>query len=470
MSLGRRKTERQAEFWVATQDLAGGPGHIFYDRLNQLLDEAGFDRFIEELCEPYYEPTGRASIPPGRYFRMLLVGYFEGIDSQRGIAWRCADSLSLRRFLFLELSDESPDHSSLTNTRNRLPAVIFEQVFAFVLSLARVRKLLQEGPLTVGVDSTTLEANAAMKAIIRKDSGEDWKAYLKRLMQEEGLIEDEDEPTDEDLRKFDQARAKQGKKHVSNEEWVSPVDPEARIIKLKDGRTHLGYKAEHVVDLDSELILSAAVLHGTDGDAQTLMPSLVSSQFHLVRSGSAAEIKEVAADKGYHANHALSDCQAWQVRTYIPERDSGRRRWIDKPEVVEQAFRGNRRRVRGAKGRRLQRRRSELVERSFAHVCETGGARRTWLRGLEKINKRYLLQAAARNLGVMMRRLFGLGTPRSLQGIDLEALLAEWCALWRTWRPYQTLQRLMSDLECPLVAAESLAPNFLPPKPNLAAA
>lgn len=132
MSLGRRKTERQAEFWVATGDLAGGPGHLFYDRLNRLLDQAGFDRFVEELCAPHYEQTGRRSIPPGRYFRMLLVGYFEGIDSQRGIAWRCADSLSLRRFLFLELHEESPDHSSLTNTRNRLPTVLFEQVFAFV--------------------------------------------------------------------------------------------------------------------------------------------------------------------------------------------------------------------------------------------------------------------------------------------------------------------------------------------------
>ena len=469
MSLGRRQQERQAEFWIATHDLAGGPGHVFYDRLNTLLDEAGFDRFVEGLCEPYYQETGRGSIPPGRYFRMLLVGYFEGIDSQRGIAWRCCDSLSLRRFLFLELNEASPDHSSLTNTRNRLPAELFEQVFAFVLNLARVKKLLTDGPLTVGVDATTLEANAAMKAILRKDTGEDWKAYLKRLMLAEGLITQDDRPTDEDLRKFDKQRAKQGKKQVSNDEWESPSDPDARIIKMKDGRTHLGYKAEHVVDLDSDLILSATVQHGTDGDAETLLPSIANAQANLVSSGSAATIKEVAADKGYHANQTLVDCTAAQVRTYIPERDIGERTWTDKSWEAEQAFRGNRRRVRGKKGRRLQRLRSEFVERSFAHVCETGGARRTWLRGLETINKRYVIQAAARNLGVVMRKLFGVGTPRSLQGLAVEAWLAEWLARWGTWAFSPSLGKLPELLGGQLVTLARSLPTFRPPPPKLAA-
>ena len=304
---------------------------------------------------------------------MLPVGYFEGIDSQRGTAWRCVDSLSLRRFLFLELAEASPDHSSLTNTRNRLPPEVFQQVFAFVLQLARVQKLLKEGPLTVGVDATTLEANAAMKSIVRKDTGEAWKGYLTRLMQEKGLIDEDDEPTEEDLRKFDKQRAKQGGKKVSNDEWESKTDADARIIPLKDGRTHLGYKAEHVVDLDSERILSARVQHGTDGDAQSLMPSLAQAQENLVRSGSEARIKEAVADKGYHANQTLVDGTEAQVRTYIPERDIGERVWVNKSWEEEQAFRNNRRRVRSPKGRRLQRLRSERVERSFAHVCDTGG-------------------------------------------------------------------------------------------------
>src|SRR5690606_12965325 len=223
--------------------LASVPKHVFYDKLNELLDEAGFDRFVEDLCEPFYAERGRDSIPPGRYFRMLFVGYFEELDSQRGIAWRCADSLSLRNFLFLEASQQSPDHSSLTRIRERLPLVVHEQVFAFVLEIARQKKLLRG--TQVGVDSTTLEANAAMKSIVRRDSGEDWREYLLALAEAEGV----EINNDEDLRRFDKHRKKQGQKKVSNAEWVSPIDEDSRIVKMKDGRTHLGYKAEHVVDL-----------------------------------------------------------------------------------------------------------------------------------------------------------------------------------------------------------------------------
>lgn len=412
MGMGRRQIDRQQEFWIASDALASVPQHIFYDKLNRLLDEAGFDQFVEELCEPFYSSIGRDSIPPGRYFRMLFVGYFEEIDSQRGIAWRCADSLSLRNFLFLGASVESPDHSSLTKIRQRLPLSVHEEVFAFVLDIARQKKLLVGKQ--VGVDATTLEANAAMKSIVRRDSGDDWKDYLRRLAEEAGV----EIHNDEDLRRFDKQRKKQGKKKVSNDEWVSASDPESRIIKLKDGRTHLGYKAEHVVDLESEYVLAATVYEGTDGDGQTLVPSLVAAQTNLIRAGSDAEIKEAAADKGYHANQTLVDCEQVSVRTYIPERETGKRRWSNKPPEMEAAFRNNRRRMRSDKGKRLQKKRSELVERSFAHVCETGGARRTWLRGKGKINKRYLIHVAARNLGLLMRDLFGIGKPRVLQGLS----------------------------------------------------
>ena len=410
MGMGRRQQDRQQEFWVATDALASVPQHIFYDKLNRLLDEAGFDEFVEELCEPFYSKIGRDSIPPGRYFRMLFVGYFEEIDSQRGIAWRCSDSLSLRNFLFLDASEESPDHSSLTRIRTRLPLFVHEQVFAFVLEIARQKKLVDGKQ--VGVDATTLEANAAMKSIVRRDSGEDWKEYLKKLAEEAGV----EINNDEDLRRFDKQRTKEGKKKVSNDEWVSPSDPESRIIKMKDGRTHLGYKAEHVVDLESEYVLAATVYEGTDGDSETLVPSLMVAQTNLIRAGSDDEIEEVAADKGYHANQSLVDCEQIGVRSYIPERETGKRRWTDKSPKMESAFRNNRRRVRRDKGKRLQRKRSELLERSFAHVCETGGARRTWLRGKLKINKRYLVHVAARNLGLLMRDLFGIGKPRVMQG------------------------------------------------------
>lgn len=393
MALGKREQSRQQEFWTPTASLSTGPGHVFYDKLNQVLAKAGFDSILEELCRPFYASTGRSSIPPGVYFRMLIIGYMEGIDSQRGIAWRCEDSLSLRRFLGIPPGKETPDHSSLTRIRDRLPLNIHEQVFGQVLSIIDEHGLLKLK--AVGVDSTTLEANAAMKTIVRKDSGEDWKAYLKRLMLEEGLIEQGDDPSDEDLRKFDKTRARQGKKKVSNTEWESPSDPDSRIVKMEDGRTHLGYKAEHVVDLDNEVILSARVHHGTDHDASTLMESVVNAQRNVILAGSPEEIAEVAADKGYHKNETITQATQLGLRTYIPEPNSrSDRMWTDKPEEVKQAVLNNRQRMSRDKGKDLQKQRSEKVERSFAHICETGGARRTWLRGIEKINKRYQIVAA----------------------------------------------------------------------------
>lgn len=415
MALGRRGLERQGELWVATQDLAVGSGHVFYERLNEVLVGADFDRFVEQLCEPHYAKQGRPGIPPGVYFRMLFVGYFEGIESQRGIAWRCADSLSLRTFLGVPLTQQTPDHSSLTRIAARLPEEVYEQVFVFVLELVDSQGLLKGK--TVAVDATLLEANAAMKSIIRKDTGEDWQAYLTRLMREEGILDEDEEPTDEDLRRFDKRRAKAGKKKVSNKEWESPTDEDARIIKMKDGRTHMGYKAEHVVDLESDVILSARVHHGTESDAQTLTGAVSEAQTNIVKADSEAEIQEVAADKGYHANETIKECDDLGLRTYIPEPDSPHgRTWTDKSDEVQTAVLNNRRRTKRDKGRQLQKLRSEKVERSFAHLCDSGGTRRCWLRGLTKINKRYRLAAAAHNLSLVMRQLFGIGQPRSLQG------------------------------------------------------
>ena len=419
MAMRRRDRERQGELWVASESLPAGPGHVFYERLNRLLADAGFDRFVEGLVEEYYAENGRPGIAPGVYFRMLFVGYFEGIDSQRGIAWRCADSLSLRSFLGLDLTETSPDHSSLTRIRDRYPIEVADEVFAFVLGMARERKLISG--TQVGVDATLLEANAAMKSIVRRDTDEDWKSYLRRLMAEDGLIEDDDEPTDEELRRFDRSRT--GKK-VTNEQWKSPVDDDARIVKMKDGRTHLGYKAEHTLDLESEFVLSATVQHGTEPDSQTLCDAVIDAQETLERAGSDVTIREVAADKGYHANAQLAGCDELGLRTYIPEPSSPRqRKWTDKCDEVVRAVTNNRRRMKRPKGNQLQKFRSERVERSFAHVCETGGARRTWLRGLEKINKRYSVTVAAHNLGLIMRSLFGTGKPRQFAALRILQLL-----------------------------------------------
>jgi transposase len=423
MAMGKRKQERQETLFITAEGLAHSPGHPFYRRLNELLAEAGFDRWIEDRCRRYYateEKRGQPSIPPGVYFRMLLVGYFEGIGSQRGIAWRCADSLSLRQFLGLPLEESTPDHSTLTNTRNRLPQEVFEEVFQFVLSIAAAKKLLSGK--TVGVDSTTLEANAAMKSIVRRDTGEDWKEYVARLMREDGTLEADCEPTDEEVRRYDKRRKN---KRVSNEEWVSSTDAESRVTQLKDGRTHLAYKAEHVVDLKSDLVLAAEIRKADEADTQTLADSVMEAQNNLKQAGSPAEIEEVAADKGYHAAHTLELSEAVGLRTYIPEpRRKHRLRWTDKPAEFQRSVYANRRRIKRAKSKHYQRLRSERCERTFAHVCDTGGMRRSWVQGVAKLAKRYLIAVAAHNLGRILRKLFGVGKPKALQGAGGLAALA----------------------------------------------
>jgi len=403
MAIGRR-TPKQDELFIPAAKVAAGPGHPFYTKLNAVLDEAGFDEFVEKLCEPYYKEGGRPGIPPGVYFRMLFIGYFEGLDSQRGIAWRCADSLGLRTFLGFRLTEETPVHASMTMIRQRLPESVFDQVFVFVLSLLEEKGLLRGK--TVAVDATTLEANAAMKSIVRKDTGQNWKEYLQGLAKAEGI----ENPTEEDLRRLDRGRKD---KKVSNAQWESPTDRDSRIAKMKDGRTHLAYKAEHAVELESEAIVAATVTFADKSDPQSGPVTLSLAEANLVLAGSATEIEEAVMDKGYHDNALLAGLAQRGVRTYIPERRQKGRCWTDKPIKQQEAYRANRRRVRGKKGRRLNRWRSERCERTFAHVCETGGGRRTWLRGQTNVSKAHTLKCAAYNLGVLLRKVWGMRKPRN---------------------------------------------------------
>jgi hypothetical protein len=377
---------------------------------------------------------------------MLLIGYFEGLDSQRGIAWRCADSNSLKSFLGYALTAATPDHSSLTNIRKRLPLEVHEEVFAFVLRIAQLKKLLK-GKL-VGVDATLLEANAALKSIVRKDTGEDYRQYLRRLAQEAGL----EDPSDDDLKKFDQKR--KGKK-LSNAEWQSTSEPDGRIMKMKDGRTHVTHKLEHALDLESAFLLATTLHPGDRGDPDSLPETLVAAQTNLIRAGSDVALRDVTTDSGYHKNQTLAWCEAWGLRPYMVEKDPTQlRTWTDKPVEQERAFRGNRRRVRGRRGKRLQRLRRTLCERSFAHTCETGAGRRSWLRGLVNVTKRYLIHGAAYNLGVLMRKLFGVGTPRSLQGAAA-VVCAELLAALRSLR--RRMERLAAH-----VSLESRRPDRTP--------
>ena len=437
MAMGRRKRERQDALFIASEDLPRSDGHPFYQRLNALLEEAGFDDFVEEACRPHYREggPGQPSIPPGVYFRMLMVGYFEGLSSQRGIGWRVRDSLSVRAFVGVALTERTPDHSSLTRIRDRLPMEVVDKVFAFALKLAADKKLLTAR--SVGVDSTMLEADAAMKSIVRREGGDDYRTYVRKLAAEA----DVDAGSDEAVRQFDRTR----KKSCSNEDWESKTDPHARIAKMKDGRTHMAYKAEHAVALDSEFMLAARVLTTAAGDASTITDTLMSAQIHLDAAatldprpdsrqktvaaiGRGLQIKETAADSGYHKLATIEELDSLGVRPYLPERrrprrgrDDGRHHWSDRPPGQERAYRLNKARMKRAKAKALHRRRGEVVERSFAHVCNSGGARRTWLKGLDKINRRYVITATARNLGLIMLKLFGVGKPRSLQhsgGLD----------------------------------------------------
>jgi len=460
MALGRRGG-RDEEMWVATTRLPKSPGHPFYERLNRVLGEAEFDRFVEERCEPYYASgQGRPSIPPGVYFRMMMVGYFEGIDSQRGIAWRCSDSLALREFLGLGLTERVADHSSLTVIRKRLALSVHEEAFAFVLKVLREKGILRGK--TVGIDATTLEANAAMKTIVRRDTGESWAKYIRRLAEEEGV----EDPSDEDARRMDRRR---DSKKVSNEDWESKSDPEARITKMKNGTTRLAYKAEHVIDLESEVILAATIHPGTRSDGETFFESVSRSQEMMVRAGIVPETEEVVADKGYSKAEALAECAEWGLRTYVPERkERQKRRWVRKPAEWKRAFHANRRRVRRSKGRRLQRLRSERNERSFAHVCGTGRQRRTYLRGRENVEKRYLITAAARNLGLLMRHLFGIGSPRSLQGLSRAVIGVAFALLYAIWRSLEAITDRLASFTTPerhFVSANhqlSITPKTMP--------
>src|SRR5918995_547335 len=408
MALGRQ-VERQADLMVGWAELPRSPGHAFYDRLQAVLVGAGFDRFAESACAPYYASgRGRPSLPPGRYFRMHLVGYFEGIASERGLEWRCADSLSLRDFLGLELRQRVPDHSWLSRTRARLPLEVHEEVFAWVLARLAERGLIKGE--RIGVDASTMEANAAMRSIRRRDTGESYRAMLTRMAEASGVAT----PTAAELKQFD--RERKGKQ-LSNAEWASRTDPEARITRMQDGRTRLAYKPEHAVDLDTEAIVAAAIPPADRGDTTTLDDTLEAATRGLDAAGCAPTIErpaELIADKGYHSRAVLKNLAGgpWQTRIAEPKPKEVQRWRGDL--AARRAVYGNRARLRSGVGQEAFALRAERVERSFALTLDRGGLRRTHLRGRENVQKRYFVHVAGYNLGLVMRQLIGAGTPKEL--------------------------------------------------------
>jgi transposase len=416
MSMGRRPKQRQESLWVEAKRLAKGPGHPFYGRLNEILAKHGFDSFAESVCREFYAAgLGQPSLAPPVYFRLMLIGYFEGIDSERGIAWRVADSLTLRDFLGYAVTEEPPDHSTISRNRRLLSLEAHQEVFTWVLQVLAKEQLLRGK--TLGIDATTLEANAALRSIVRRDTGESYEKFLTDLAKASGI----ETPTREDLARLDRKRPKKG----SNQDWKSPSDPDAKITKMKDGRTHLAHKAEHAVDMETGAVVAVTLQPADLGDCQSLEVTLeeamgvlsdIAEDESAAKGLSAEVLAEVVADKGYHSNAVLVDREALGIRTYVSEPKRGRRNWRGK-STEKKAVYSNRRRIRSRRGKQLMRLRGERVERSFAHCYETGAMRRTHLRGHLNILKRLLIHVAGFNLGLVMRSLFCMGKPRVLQGL-----------------------------------------------------
>jgi transposase len=425
MAMGtRKKRERQEPLWYGAE-LPAAPGHPFYTRLNEVLDKAGFDSFCEDSCAGFYHAKlGRPSLAPGLYFRIMMIGFFEGLDSERGIGWRLADSLTLRQFLSIGLDENTPDHVTISRTRRLIGGETHQLIFSWVLE-----RLAQDGLLrgkTIGVDSTTLEANAAMKSIVRRDTGENYNAYLKRLAEAEGV-----ESTDAAaLRRMDRKR----KKKTSNEDWESPSDGEAEITKLKDGRTALAYKAENAVDMETGAIVAVTTHGGAAADTATLKETVIEAGVAVAElltveppdgnyAVHAGGVEEVVADKGYHSNEVVVGLSELEVRTYIAEPERGARNWEGK-QTEKEAVYCNRRRIRGKHGKRMQRQRGEKIERNFAHQFDTGGMDRLYVRGIDNVHKKLLIQAAACNLALLMRSMYGAGKPKAAHDQAVEAVFA----------------------------------------------
>ena len=440
MAIGKRKQARQETLWIPTGQIAAPQAHPFYQRLNEILTQKEFDKFVEKLCAKFYAPKmGRPGLIPGIYFRLLMIGYFEGLDSERGIAWRTADSLALRTFLGLEITDAPPEHSTISRTRRLIDLETHQAVFTWVL-----QRIVDAGLLkgtTVGIDATTLEANAALRSIVRRDTGDSYQEFLTKLAKESGI----ETPTREDLARLDRKRAKKG----SNDDWTHPYDPDARITKMKDGRTHLAHKTENAVDLETGAVVGVTLQPADSGDTTTMIETLItaSEQVETVLPQSEG-IKEVVADKGYYSTERIADMDQIGLRSYVSEPKQRRRRWRGN-EQAQAAVYGNRRRIRGKRGKALLRRRGEFLERPFAHLYETGKMRRVYLRGRKNILKRILIHVSALNLGLIMRTAFGIGTPRTLQGRVPSFLSAASAKIFALYTEFKAMKYIFADYRIP---------------------
>ena len=419
MAMGRRKKRvRQEGLWTPTAALPVGASHPFYQRLNQILDEKKFDEYVEAICEDFYAgEVGRPGLSPGIYFRLLMVGYFEGIDSERGIAWRASDSLSIRSFVRIALDESVPDHSTISRTRRLMDVETHQAVFQWVLQVLAEKKLLKG--TTIGVDATTLEANAALRSIVRRDTGE----KLRRVPDAAGqrkrhrnaharaVSEAGSQASEEGIQRRLEASARSRRAHHQDEGWSHASGSQGRARGGHGDRSDCRRHAARGRRGDT------ATIQETVAEAGERITSIVADADNgeAVKQVSAEGPREVVTDKGYHSRAVVSELTEWGLRTYCSEPNRGRQKWQDL-RAEQAAVYANRRRIRGERGRRLLRQRGEKLERWNQHLYDRGGMRRVHLRGRENILKRLVVHSGAANLGLLMRKLFGKGTPRGLQG------------------------------------------------------
>ena len=419
----RKKTRDEAPtFWIATSDLPSTPADSFYQKLDAALRDCAFGDAVRRLAAPFYEMDarkgGQPGIDPEVYFKMLMVGFFENLTSERAIAARCADSLSIRAFLHYALVERTPHHSSFTVIRQRLASEVYDAVFALILRALRAKKLLKGKHLAI--DTSVLEANASLRSLEHRLTGERYRQYVKRLAAAAGV----DTADPRAVSTFD--RKRKGRK-TSNAEWQNPHDPDAKVGPDKKGVTRMLYKPEHVVDLETGAIVAVDLQFGDHADGHGLAERVLEAEARMnVAVGDAADVKRVqviVGDMGYCEATELSVLQAVGIRTAIadPVRN---RRWEKLPVAERRALRTAQRTTRSASGRALMRRRGEMCERSFVHVLDYGGARRTTLRGWENIRKRYVIQAACANLALLLRHETGVGTLKQSWAASAAALCA----------------------------------------------
>lgn len=417
----RGEKPQQEQFWIEAKALPAATASRFYERVNATLEKIGFAKEVWKICEPAYAKAargGRPGIDPVVYLKMLMVGFFEDLPSERAIASRCADSFSIRGFLGYELTQATPDHSSLSVIRYRLSAEQFDAIHLILLRALRAHGLLAGSKL--GIDSSVIEANASLRALEHRNTEQSYWDYVRGLAAAAGVNPDDAKA----VRRFDKKRP--GRK-TSNKEWVNPNDPAAKMGRTKDGATDMIYKPEHVVDLESGAIVVAQVLPGDAADSQGTAERLLEAVGALAEVDPKASIEELgeeaAGDEGYFALAEIAELQRCGIRAVFADPHAGRRR-KDAPAQDKRVLQRARRAVQSKSGKALLRRRGQHVERAFCHILDHGGLRRATLKGYANLSKRYLMGAMAFNLSLLLRTLFGLGTPKQWLAASQEAVEA----------------------------------------------